>query len=96
MIPGLISLNCVQGGFGKVYDVLKVRGAHAGQRYAMKEISKRTVLDRNHVAMVLNERCLLERCVLACGYNVSNTSMRRRCPYSMHASSLASVTARRR
>jgi hypothetical protein len=55
----------VQGGFGKVYEVVRRSKDGAEERYAMKEISKRTVLDRNQVAMILNERFVLGACVLA-------------------------------
>lgn len=48
-----------QGGFGRVNAVVKSRGYDRGTWYAMKTLSKKVILERNHVAMVMKERNLL-------------------------------------
>jgi serine/threonine protein kinase len=50
-----------QGGFGKVNAVIKTVGYDKGTWYAMKQLSKAVILERNHVAMVMKERNLLAR-----------------------------------
>lgn len=50
-----------QGGFGKVNAVVKCRGYDKGIWYAMKTLSKRAILNRNHVSMVMRERNLLAK-----------------------------------
>ena len=43
-----------QGGFGKVNAVIKNKGHDKGTWYAMKSLLKTVILERNHVAMVMN------------------------------------------
>lgn len=51
------------GGFGKVNAVVKIHGYDKGAWYAMKTLSKKTILERKHVAMVMKERNLLAQLV---------------------------------
>jgi serine/threonine protein kinase len=48
-----------QGGFGKVNAVVKLHGYDKGAWYAMKTLSKKTILNKKHVPMVMKERNLL-------------------------------------
>lgn len=48
-----------RGGFGIVHAVKKINGVDRGKWYAMKTLSKRAVLDRRQVDVVMNERNLL-------------------------------------
>ena len=50
-----------RGSFGKVYLVRKKTGSDKGQYYALKELKKKSVIERNQVEHTKAERMIMEK-----------------------------------